>query len=56
MKYVVLKDFTDLKDGNHVYRKDNKYPRKGQGKKERIQELSSRNNKRNEPLIKQVEE
>lgn len=51
MPYVVLKDFTDLQDENHVYRTGDKYPRKGRGKKERIEELSTSENIRGEPLI-----
>lgn len=55
-RYVVVKDFTDLQDDNHVYKKDDKFPRKGKAKKERIEELSTKNNKRNEVLIKEVKE
>ncbi|PPA71912.1 hypothetical protein [Jeotgalibacillus proteolyticus] len=61
-KYEVIKDFTDQQDNNHVYRaaRDNKpgdkFPRKGKVKKERIEELLSSENKRGEPLIKEVKE
>ena len=55
-KYVVIKDFTDLQDGHHVYKAKDPFPRKGTAKKERIDELSSDQNKRGEPLIKEVEE
>lgn len=51
MPYVVIKDFTDLHDENHIYRAGDKYPRKGRGKKERIEELSTSENIRGEPLI-----
>ncbi|MFP3721333.1 hypothetical protein SFC57_02545 [Niallia circulans] len=56
MKYVVIKDFTDLQDKNHIYRIGDKYPRKGKAKNERVEELSSSANKLKTPLIKAVEE
>ncbi|MEK5055872.1 hypothetical protein HLK66_16230 [Niallia circulans] len=56
MKYVVIKDFTDLQDKNHIYRVGDKYPRKGRVKNERVEELSSSANKLKTPLIKVVEE
>lgn len=56
MKYVVIKDFTDLQDKNHIYRVGDKYPRKGKAKNERVEELSSSANKLKTPLIKVVEE
>ncbi len=56
MSYVVVKDFRDLKDENHIYKKGDKYPRKGKGTKSRIEELSSTKNKRKEVLIKAVEQ
>lgn len=55
-KYVVVKDFKDLQDNNHIYRKGDKYPHKGRVKKERIEELSTTKNIRKEVLIKEVEE
>jgi len=55
-KYVVTTDFTDLQDGNHVYRAGDKYPRKGNASKKRIEELTSTKNKRKEVVIKEVEE
>lgn len=51
MAYEVIRDFTDLQDGNHIYRAGDKYPRAGKGKKARIDELSGAENKRGEPLI-----
>lgn len=54
MSYVVVKDFTDLKDNNHVYRENDPYPRKGKATKARIEELSTTKNKRKEVLIKEV--
>ncbi|MGF9909404.1 hypothetical protein [Brevibacillus porteri] len=55
MPYVVIKDFKDLQDENHIYREGDKYPRKGRAKKERIDELLSSDNKRGEPLIREEE-
>ncbi|AWC31862.1 MULTISPECIES: hypothetical protein [Bacillus] len=54
-KYEVLEDFTDLQDNNHIYRKGDHYPHKGQGKKKRIEELLGSENLRGEPLIKELE-
>ncbi|PDY76949.1 hypothetical protein [Bacillus cereus] len=53
-KYVVLEDFADLQDGDHVYRQGDHYPRKGRAKKERAEELSGSENLRGEPLIKEL--
>ena len=54
--YTVVKDFTDLKDNNHVYRAGDKFPRKGaRVSDERVAELASSDNKRGEVLIKAVE-
>ncbi|MCM3208495.1 hypothetical protein [Paenibacillus illinoisensis] len=55
MAYTVIKDFKDLQDENHIYRAGDKYPRKGRGKKERIEELSGSENLRGEPLIVEEE-
>ena len=53
-KYVVLYDFKDLEDNSYVYFKDDPFPRKGKTvDDERIQELSTTNNKRNKILIKE---
>ena len=54
--YVVIKDFTDLQDENHIYRAGDKYPRRGKPKKERVEELMTDKNRRGEPLIAKVEE
>lgn len=51
MPYIVIKDFKDLQDNNHIYRAGDKFPRKGRAKKERIEELLGSDNKRGEPLI-----
>lgn len=55
-KYTVVKDFTDLQDENHVYRKGDKYPRTGRAKKERIEELSSTENALGYAVIEEVDE
>lgn len=44
----------DLQDENHIYRKGDKYPRKGRVKKERAEELASEANKIGVPLIMEV--
>ena len=55
--YKVIKDFTDLQDGNVVYLAGDKYPREGaEPSKERIAELSSDKNKIGVPLIEKVEQ
>ncbi|GIO63574.1 hypothetical protein [Paenibacillus cineris] len=56
MSYVVIKDFKDLQDDNHIYRAGDKYPRKGRAKKERLEELSGSDNRRGEPLIREEED
>lgn len=55
-KYKVVKEFYDLQDANHVYQVGDKFPRKGKAKNDRIDELSSSNNKQGEALIKEVKE
>jgi len=54
MPYIVIKDFKDIKDDNHIYHKGDKYPRKGKGNKERIEELASISNLIKEPVIKEM--
>ncbi|UPK45762.1 hypothetical protein [Paenibacillus pabuli] len=54
MPYIVIKDFKDLEDKNHIYRAGDKYPRSGRGKKDRIEELLGSENRRGEPLIQEV--
>jgi len=55
MPYVVIREFTDLEDDNHIYRPWDEYPRAGKRvKKARIEELSGSENKRGEPLIELV--
>lgn len=55
MKYIVKKDFKDLQDQNHVYRKGDYYPRKGRAKKERIEELTRDQNAHGVPLIEEIQ-
>lgn len=55
-KYIVVADFKDLKDGNHVYIKGDKYPRENSENKPtaaRIKELASIKNKMKKVLIKE---
>ena len=56
-KYVVIKDFTDLKDRGKIYRKGDVYPNPANKKmsKERIKELSSSDNKLGKAVIKEEE-
>lgn len=55
-KFVVIRDFKDLQDNNHIYRKGDKYPRKGRYKKERVEGLKSHDNKLGYPVIKEIKE
>lgn len=50
-EYVVIKKFTD-KDDKHVYAVGDRYPYRGFAKKERLEELSTKNNLRGIVLIK----
>ncbi len=57
MKYKVIKFFTDLKDNDYPYNVGSFYPREGLKVSEsRVEELSSKDNKRGEPLIEVVRE
>lgn len=52
MECRVIKKFTDLQDGNHVYNVGDVYPREGYTpSEERIAELASDKNKQGVPLI-----
>lgn len=51
-EYVVIKKFTDKED-KHKYAVGDRYPYRGFGKKERLEELSSDKNLRGIPLIKE---
>lgn len=55
-RYEVIKDFTDLEDGNYIYRKEDNFPRRGKATKARIAALSSDKNKRGEAVIKEVKD
>lgn len=55
-KHVVIQDFKDLQDNEHIYRKGDKFPHAGRVKKERIEELSTENNKIGMPVIQEVGE
>lgn len=52
MECRVIKKFTDLQDGNHVYNVGDTYPREGYTpSEERIAELASDKNNQGVPLI-----
>lgn len=55
-KYRVIERFRDLQDGEHIYEVGDKYPRNGRAKKERAEELSTKQNKLGKPLIEEVED
>jgi len=50
MEYIVIKAFTD-KDDKHHYAIGDRYPYRGFAKKERLETLSTKNNKRGVALI-----
>jgi hypothetical protein len=57
MAYRVIKFFTDMQDGNHEYKVGDTYPREGvKVSPARIHELSTDENRQNEPLIQEAEE
>lgn len=54
-KFVVIKDFKDLKDNDHIYRAGDFYPREGANLDEvRAEDLANGHNARNEQLIVEV--
>lgn len=53
--YIVIKDFKDLKTG-HIYREGDIFPFEGKASKGRLSELSTNKNKRNEPVIREVDD
>lgn len=54
-KFVVIKDFKDLKDNGYIYRAGDFYPREGvELDEERAKELATAKNRRKEPLIVEV--
>ncbi len=55
--YKVIRYFTDLQDNNYPYNEEDIFPRDGMiVTKERIEELSSANNKQLRPLIQKEKE
>lgn len=55
--YKVIEYFTDLQDDDYAYNVGDTFPRKGLTvSKERLTELSTKNNRQNKPLIERVEE
>lgn len=55
-KYKVIVPFTDLQDKDkHVYQVGDPFPRFGRAKKERLEELGSKNNIREIQLIAEVD-
>ncbi|MBQ8929021.1 MAG: hypothetical protein IJ052_01345 [Oscillospiraceae bacterium] len=53
MDYTVIKRFSDLQDGNHVYEIGDAYPRAGVSPSPaRIAELAGNKNRQKTPLIK----
>jgi hypothetical protein len=57
MTYKVIKFFTDLQDNEQPYNEGDIFPRSGVTvSAERLQELSSSDNRQGVPLIKAVEE
>lgn len=56
MDYTVIKRFSDLQDGNHVYEVGDDYPRAGVSPSPaRIAELAGNKNRQKTPLIKAVQ-
>ena len=50
--YKAIAYFTDLQDNGHIYRAGDVFPRSGfEATEERINELSSNENRRGKPLI-----
>jgi hypothetical protein len=57
MAYKVLKSFTDLSDGKHIYVVGDTFPREGaKVSPSRIHELLSNKNSHGQPLIQEAEE
>ncbi|PGR01350.1 hypothetical protein [Priestia megaterium] len=56
VKYIVLRDFKDLKDGDKIYTVGDTFPHEGSKKMttKRINELKGSKNKHNAPIIKEV--
>ena len=60
MIYKVIEKFKDLKDNDHIYEVNDIYPRKDfkceDIRQKRIQELTTKKNKRGKILIKEIKE
>lgn len=55
--YEVIRDFTDLQDNEYPYNVGDIFPRDGlEVSRERLSELSGRNNLQRKPLIKKIEQ
>lgn len=55
-KYMVIRYFTDLQDNRYKYHVGDTFPRMGLSvSKERIEQLSTSNNRQRTPLIKPIE-
>ena len=55
MKYKVIRYFTDLQDNDYAYKAGDMFPRDGiKVSAKRIEELSTPNNRRGEPMIVEV--
>lgn len=54
-KYETIERFKDS-DSGHIYNVGEKYPHKGRAKKERVEALSTSENKVGRPFIREVEE
>lgn len=55
--FKVVYQFADLEDDGYIYQIGDDYPRKGvEPLKERILELSSKNNKIGKPLIEEIKD
>lgn len=55
--YKVIEYFTDLQDNDYAYNVGDTFPRANSPvSKERLTELSTKNNRQNKPLIERVEE
>lgn len=53
----VIEFFTDLQDNDYAYNVGDTFPREGfTVSKERLTELSTKNNRQNKPLIERVQE
>lgn len=57
-KYTVVTDFKDLQDNKKLYKKGDRYPKPVNKKisKERLEELSTKNNAKNTIFISETEE